>query len=128
MNWVFDMPRLLILGVAVLCIFSLGAQAQIQSDSLKWRPPSASDPWLAKDKADHFIVSAFITGCTFYAARQEAHLSYNGGRNLAVGVTISLGFFKELYDGLSGKGHASAKDLTADVLGAGVGYLLLSIR
>jgi len=83
-----------------------------------------NDRWFAKDKADHFLVSAFLTGCGYYAARQEEHRSHADGIRMAVGFSLSLGVVKELYDGLSGRGQASWKDLIADVAGTGCGYAI----
>ncbi|MBN2354974.1 hypothetical protein JXO59_02615 [candidate division KSB1 bacterium] len=89
--------------------------------------PAPKDQWFARDKADHFMVSAFLTGCAYYAAQKEARLSESAGKNFAVGFSLSLGIFKEVYDGLSGKGNASFKDLGADALGTGLGYLMCTI-
>lgn len=82
------------------------------------------DLWFGKDKADHLIFSAFLTGWAYYAARKEAHRGESTSKNIAIGFSLSLGLLKETYDGLSGRGKPSLKDLGADILGTGVGYLL----
>ncbi len=88
--------------------------------------PAAADSWFAKDKADHFIMSAFLTGLGYYAANKEINKNDPAAKNLAVGFSLSLGVFKEVYDKKSRKGAASWKDLAADLLGVGLGYLIIS--
>jgi len=84
------------------------------------------DLWFAKDKADHFLVSAFLTGCAYYVMRSGNSHSEPAGKNLAVGFSISLGLLKEIYDGFGGRGTPSFKDLAADIAGTSAGYLLCS--
>lgn len=95
-----------------------------QSDSVKSSQPS--NKWLAKDKADHFFVSAFLTGFGYYAAKKELHRSDPASQNLAFGFSFSLGMMKEVYDGTSKKGTPSWKDLLADVLGIAMAGLIIN--
>ncbi len=88
--------------------------------------PSRPDLWLAKDKADHLVVSAFLVGFGYYAARKELHLSDPGSRNMGVGLSLSLGLLKEVRDQRRRGGFFSLKDLGADLAGIGLGYLLCS--
>ncbi|OPZ81428.1 MAG: lipoprotein [bacterium ADurb.Bin431] len=84
------------------------------------------DLWLAKDKADHLVVSAFLVGLGYYAARKEFHLSEPGSTNLGAGFSLSLGLLKEVRDQGRRGGFFSLKDLAADLAGIGLGYLLCS--
>ena len=87
---------------------------------------SRGDLWLAKDKADHLVVSAFLVGLGYYAARKEFHLSEPGSTNLGAGFSLSLGLLKEVRDQGRRGGFFSLKDLAADLAGIGLGYLLCS--
>jgi putative lipoprotein len=88
--------------------------------------PSGRDLWLAKDKADHLICSAFLTGLGYYASRQEMNRSHDSARSLGLGFSFTLGIAKEVYDRSGKKGHLSWKDLAADLLGCAVGWTLIS--
>jgi uncharacterized protein YfiM (DUF2279 family) len=84
------------------------------------------DLWFGKDKADHLVVSAFLTGFGYYAARKEMHFSDPGGKNAGACFSISLGLMKEVHDKRRPRGMFSLKDLGADILGIGLGYLICS--
>jgi uncharacterized protein YfiM (DUF2279 family) len=80
-----------------------------------------SDKWFARDKLEHLAVSAFLTGVScsvlrdFYRNRQESSMYFSAG------LTFSLGLGKEFHDRRTPQGRFSYKDLTADVLGIGLG-------
>jgi putative lipoprotein len=77
------------------------------------------DPWIAKDKALHFGVSAVIASGTY--AVSTAIFDARGHSLLAAtGVTLAAGAGKELLD-LAGYGTPSWKDFAADVAGMLVG-------
>lgn len=84
-----------------------------------------TDPWLAKDKADHLIMSAFFAGLGYYGARKLANKSVSASANLAASFSLTLGLSKEAYDKISEKGVFSLKDIVADIAGIFLGYLLL---
>lgn len=87
----------------------------------------STDNWLGKDKADHFMASAFLTGLGYYVARNELERSEAASRDGCVVFAISVGISKELYDAFSQKGKPSYKDFAADILGIGFGLVLLHI-
>jgi putative lipoprotein len=126
MNWVSR--SIFILFLTLHPVYALDLFVQ-QSDSVHTLQNSRiiKDQWLAKDKADHFVTSAFLTGIGYYAARQEIQFSPSASKNVAIGFSLSLGIAKEVYDGTSQRGIASWKDLVADMLGIGFGYLLITI-
>lgn len=77
------------------------------------------DPWLGKDKALHFGISAGIAGVT-YAAGTTIFEARGHALLLAGGVTLAIGAGKELLD-LTGFGDPSWKDFAADAAGTIVG-------
>jgi putative lipoprotein len=77
------------------------------------------DPWFGRDKALHFGASALIASDGYFGAAlatddRRVRLGVGGGLALAAGVG------KELWD-LSGRGDASWRDLTWDVVGTVTG-------
>ncbi len=84
------------------------------------------DSWFGTDKARHFTASFLLTGAVSRTMNVQGHESRN--RSLAAGVafTVSVGGLKEILDRGTGRGHASWKDMAANLLGAGCGALLLS--
>jgi uncharacterized protein YfiM (DUF2279 family) len=97
-------------------------------DSLTWSLKSSShDRLFGVDKGHHFAVSAMIVGLAFFSFRQEMNSSRAFAANASIGVAFSFGAAKEVYDGLSGKGNASALDLAADIAGIALAALLLNL-
>ncbi len=85
------------------------------------------DKWFGEDKAHHFMVSACLTGCSYYAFKQEFGLSQKKSNVAAIGVSFSIGIAKEVYDGVSGKGNPSLQDVVADVAGIALGILIFNV-
>ncbi len=102
---------------------------QSQPDSTARQPikPVPRDLWLAKDKADHLICSAFLVGLGYYMAHEEMNRSHPQACTAALGFSFSLGIAKEVYDRRGRKGVASWRDLAADALGCGLGYALIAL-
>lgn len=84
--------------------------------------PTDPDPWLGPDKALHFGVSAGLAMAGYGLASLGTE---DTGRRLLAGAGLALaaGLGKEAWD-LSGRGHASWKDLGWGVLGAATGLFL----
>ncbi|MBD3387020.1 hypothetical protein GF407_19105 [candidate division KSB1 bacterium] len=99
--------------------------AQKDSITLSLQHTKQTDPWLAKDKADHLIMSAFFAGLGYYGARKLTNKSVSASANLAASFSLTLGLSKEAYDKISEKGIFSLKDIVADIAGIFLGYLLL---
>jgi putative lipoprotein len=95
------------LGVAVALLSTSTARA------------SDVDPWFGRDKALHFSVSVGLAGGSYGAA---AAVSDDRRWRLPAGASVALGagVAKELYD-LTGRGDASWRDLTWDVIGTAIG-------
>lgn len=85
------------------------------------------DKWFGEDKAHHFMASAFLTGFSYYVSKQEVGMTQHKANVAAVGVSFSVGLGKEVYDGVSGKGHVSLQDVVADVAGIVFGVLILNV-
>lgn len=85
-----------------------------------------SDPWLGKDKFDHFLASAFLTCLAYHAGRNSVALEHKNAISYASGITLSLGLGKEIWDKKSKRGHPSLCDLLADISGVALGFLICS--
>jgi uncharacterized protein YfiM (DUF2279 family) len=82
-----------------------------------------SDTWLGRDKARHFLLSAFVHSVTFTATRAVA------GRRAAQiaggGAVIGIGLLKEIGDRRAGR-HFSIRDLAWGVAGGVAAGALLN--
>ena len=119
-------------------IFVLFVLVVVNSGFSKTTPPPADsvnvllkramhDKWFGEDKAHHFMVSAFLTGAGYYMARQEVGMSQDNANVAGIGVSLSFGIAKEVYDGVSGKGNVSLQDVVADVAGIVLGVVILNV-
>ena len=88
--------------------------------------PSGQDLWFAKDKADHFLSSAFLSGFGYYVATQELNTNNQQAEQIALSFSLSTGVLKEFYD-LQRGGKFSWKDIVADIAGASLGLYLITI-
>ncbi|MCI0513643.1 hypothetical protein L0128_10560 [candidate division KSB1 bacterium] len=86
----------------------------------------ADDPWFGKDKFDHFLTSTFLVGLSYYYTNHQWQLKPTSARHISVGLTVSIGIGKEIWDKTTGKGFPSYRDLIADLLGVGLGYWIIS--
>jgi putative lipoprotein len=83
---------------------------------------SDPDPWFGRDKALHFGATALLANVGY----ADAALATDDVRiRLAVGggLALTAGVGKELWD-LSGRGDASFRDLTWDVVGTATGLAI----
>lgn len=87
---------------------------------------TVSDSWFSRDKAHHFLTSAFLTTAGYYYFREQSHFSNFKSRQGAVCFSLSLGLFKEIRDGMKKTNDFSWKDLVADILGTAVGLAIVS--
>lgn len=85
------------------------------------RPTLAQDDWFGRDKALHFSVSLGLAGAGYGVS---ASFLDDPPARAAVGASFALllGASKEIWDA-RGRGQASWRDLTWDVLGAATGVL-----
>lgn len=82
------------------------------------------DHWLGMDKFLHVAASASITGLSYHVY----HCQYNNAVDRSIYFSFSLagvsGIGKELYDAKVRRTYWSWKDIVADGVGIGLGYLL----
>jgi len=83
-----------------------------------------SDSWFGKDKLEHFTVSAFYTGGIAVAANKHFDLKKDKSIVWGVGITISLGAGKEIYDRSKPNETSSIKDFIWDIAGAITGAVI----
>lgn len=85
------------------------------------------DPWLARDKAQHFLASFLLTGAMMYRFRYHEGWDAQDSRIGAAGFTLSLGLAKEWRDQFKSPPYNrfSWKDLIADFAGVALGILML---
>ncbi len=98
------------------------------ADSMKTKESSSysftKDEWLAKDKGMHLVGSFITTGVTTLSLKRLAGYSDTKSVNLGITFSLGLGLSKELYDGQQEKNRFSYKDLTADLIGSVLAYLV----
>jgi putative lipoprotein len=98
---------------------ALAAPPDPQSPAPPLAPRPEPDPWLGRDKALHFTVSAVLAGAGYglsalYTNDLRLRAAFGGG------VSLTAGAGKELLD-LAGFGDPSWRDFAWDVIGAFVG-------
>ncbi|MDZ7315224.1 MAG: hypothetical protein ONA69_01850 [candidate division KSB1 bacterium] len=105
---------------AILLVFS-AAHAE---EALRAR---LVDSVFGADKGHHFAACAMICATAHYAAMQEFGMSRPRSIGFSIGIALTAGAAKEIYDKRSGKGHASWLDLAADTAGIALAALLLNV-
>ena len=86
---------------------------------------TVSDSWFSRDKAHHFLTSAFLTTAGYYYSRELNNFSNFKSQQNGMCFSLSLGLIKEIRDGLQKRNSFSWKDLVADILGTVVGVALV---
>jgi uncharacterized protein YfiM (DUF2279 family) len=89
---------------------------------------ACDDRWLARDKASHLALSAAMVGFGYHLFHYEQGQPRTSSRNLALGLTLSLGLAKETRDSGRPGNHFSCRDLAADLLGAGLGTIIFTTK
>jgi putative lipoprotein len=86
----------------------------------------AQDARTGRDKAQHFLSSAFLSAAgNAYGQQQNWREGHSGG--FGVMFSLSLGAAKELYDSREGGSGWSWKDFSWDIAGAATGYALWNL-
>ena len=113
---------LLMCSTSKICFANLPKKYFIdKSKLLLFQKPK--DRWLAVDKYQHVVASAFLMGVSYNMARVEGKMTRKNAMVLGCSFSFSLGITKEIRDYFHPKGVASFKDIVADVLGIGLGIL-----
>jgi len=85
-----------------------------------------NDQWFSKDKMDHLLVSTFLTVGGYYFLQREQNHSHQTSTHFSLAFAFSMGMAKEIRDGFQKHNAASVKDLVADILGIGMGFMLFN--
>ena len=85
-----------------------------------------SDSWLGVDKAAHIAGSCMLTVALNEGLHHLAGYSGEKSTQFSMGVTLSLGIGKEIRDSAQPGNKFSFKDIIADIVGIGIGLLLIS--
>ncbi|MDP2807727.1 MAG: hypothetical protein Q8O74_06275 [bacterium] len=112
-----------ILTLAVLVLAGVGSSKGQDAEKTVYH-----DRWLARDKVSHLAVSAALVGFTYHLLRYEQQKTGASSRNLAAGISLGWGLAKETRDASRPGNHFCFKDLTADLLGAGLGILIFTTK
>jgi uncharacterized protein YfiM (DUF2279 family) len=123
----FKYFRYLFFSVLILTACALPCRAEETAETAVFPVvKKTSDAWFAKDKAQHFTLSFLSTGALSYLMHAKWNRCRPEGVKWGIGLTLSLGIFKEIRDIRYPKAQASLKDLFADGAGVACGILLLS--
>jgi uncharacterized protein YfiM (DUF2279 family) len=88
--------------------------------------PIKKDLWFGEDKAKHLLISFFLTGAAAYYCRHHQKWSDEKSIAFGTGFSFSIGLAKEIKDLRSDDHLFSWKDLAVDLIGIGLGGVLLS--
>ncbi|MBI4726322.1 hypothetical protein HY768_03700 [candidate division TA06 bacterium] len=108
-----------ILTLALLILAGVGSPKGQETENKVY-----NDRWLAQDKVSHLALSAALVGFSYHLLRYEQQKQRAFSRNLAVGLSLGWGLAKETRDASSPNNHFCYKDLTANLLGAGLGIII----
>jgi putative lipoprotein len=86
--------------------------------------PQKQDRWFAKDKIEHFSLSAFYSTSTSLVMHRHFEFSKEHSIVIGASVTVSLGVLKEGIDFKTHSGTASKKDFIWDLAGTLTGALI----
>jgi uncharacterized protein YfiM (DUF2279 family) len=92
-----------------------------EKDKTEW-----VDKWWGADKAKHFLVSAFLVGASYKIYHDGLQNNKEHSLYLSTGFALSLGLGKEIYDETRPRKKFSYKDLVYDLLGIGLGLLIVT--
>jgi uncharacterized protein YfiM (DUF2279 family) len=90
------------------------------------RPVRAQDAWFGPDKLLHFLGGFFVTTAGYTFAATALDWEHDRARAFGVGAGVAASIGKEVWDGLSGRGDPSGKDLFWDGIGIGLGVVVVN--
>ncbi|MFC1545058.1 hypothetical protein ACFL44_00015 [Gemmatimonadota bacterium] len=90
------------------------------------QPVGAQDSWFGPDKILHFFGGFMVTSVSYVVAYNVTDWDHWKSLEFGVGMGVAASVGKELYDIISGEGHASGKDLVWDGIGIGMGVLFIN--
>ena len=84
------------------------------------------DEWLAIDKVQHFMYSAFVSFGTQYVLVNKIQMNENAALPLSSLLSFSAGLLKEINDNRSKNGFFSKKDMVANSFGIVFAGIIIS--
>lgn len=90
------------------------------------RPVQAQDEWFAPDKLMHFLGGFFVTSIGYVVGSTAFDLDHDQARAAGVGAAVAASIGKEVWDGWTGRGDPSMKDLFWDGIGIGLGVVFVN--
>lgn len=108
------MRKLLI--ILLILIFAMQAAAE---------PIFVSDSYFSYDKVDHLFTGLIVTVSSLVLADHVSDTANPAVFAAALMIPVLFSVGKEVYDGISGTGHVSYKDLIYDFLGIIIGIIIV---
>ena len=105
--------RFFILIIALIS-FSYGKQDSLSTNKIN---NIQVDEWLAIDKVQHFMYSAFVSFGTQYVLVNKIQMNENEALLFSSLLSFSAGLLKEINDNRSKNGFFSKKDMVANSFG-----------
>tara|TARA_A100001388_G_C28460611_1_gene353033 strand:- start:126 stop:515 length:390 start_codon:yes stop_codon:yes gene_type:complete len=115
--------RFLILIIALIS-FSYGRQDSLSTNKIN---NTQVDEWLAIDKVQHFMYSAFVSLGTQYVLVNKIQMDEKDAAPLSSALSFSAGLLKEVNDNSLKNGFFSRKDMVANSFGILFAGVMISL-
>ena len=123
--FVFHQFQTIIFVILLISIPAHAGNFSIQPDSVQAISTITGDSWLGVDKAVHLTGSMILTAGVSKGLQKLADISKDKSIVIGFGFTFALGAGKEIWDSGKCGNFFSYKDLTANIIGACIGAVLV---
>lgn len=106
-----------------LLVFS--ACQTVDQIKTEWDGKTYTDSWLGEDKFKHFSAGIMLVTLPSMEMRRF-NVSHQDIVAVSLATSISVGLAKEFYDGEKPNNHFCYKDLSWDLLGTYLGFIILN--
>ena len=113
-NYIGNKKKRFFILIIVLISFSYGRQDSLFTNKIN---NTQVDEWLAIDKVQHFMYSAFVSFGTQYVLVNKIQMNENDALPFSFLLSFSAGLLKEINDNRSKNGFFSKKDMVANSFG-----------
>ena len=113
-NYIGNKKKRFFILIIVLISFSYGRQDSLSTNKIN---NTQVDEWLAIDKVQHFMYSAFVSFGTQYVLVNKIQMNENEAMPFSSLLSFSAGLLKEFNDNRSKNGFFSKKDMVANSFG-----------
>ena len=110
--------------IIVLISFSYGRQDSLSTNKIN---NTQVDEWLALDKVQHFMYSAFVSLGTQYVLVNKIQMNEKDAAPLSSVLSLSAGLLKEVHDNSLKNGFFSTRDMVANSFGILFAGVLISL-